>query len=202
VLKNFFPSVHRQWRAFGPRNSRLPISTNVEIMWKISPPRFGRQTSGWPQLLPKCPGVPLRCAPRICWLTQRMCETRAGLSTNGVEGASEKCAKGFTAVHTRFTVFPHGHRSFCAQGLAAFSRIERANARLVCLPHALSTARFRARELVDTERIGADQQTLALHENCHSFELRAIGRVDAVGRAPVPFAVEAKEPALISGAAD
>src|SRR5271156_4464043 len=116
----------------------------------------------------------------------------AGLSPIGPTGASEKCAKGLTGVHTPCTAFPQAPilcNSAC-QGVFVrqFPRNFRA-CTLLCTGSIQIALRIiplllrffiRTVEFVDTQRVTSDDQTVLLDENRICFEPRSCGRVDQV----------------------
>ena len=114
----------------------------------------------------------------------------AGLSPIGPTGASEKCAKGFTAVHMPCTAFPQA-LLLCNSAARAnlrgnFSQNFQARAPLCTafIQIALRIIRLLLIffigpfELVDAQRVASDDQAVLLDENRVGFEPRSRRRIN------------------------
>src|SRR5580698_8538285 len=105
ALKKPFPGIRRS--SHRKRKSHPAISTDVNKLWKAGPfSSFFRLRESCPYrsvlLSPGAPCAALQnCRPLVPPLSDS-----AGLSPIERDGASEKCAKAFTGVHTPCTVFP------------------------------------------------------------------------------------------------
>ena len=114
----------------------------------------------------------------------------AGLSPIGPTGASEKCAKGFTGVHTSFTAFPQAQLLCKLASESEFAREFSQNfqARVPLCTGFIQIALRIIRllliffigplELVDAQRVASDDQTVLLDENRIGFEPRSGGRIN------------------------
>jgi hypothetical protein len=116
----------------------------------------------------------------------------AGLSPIGPTGASEKCAKGLTVVHTPCTAFPQAPLLCNSACQGAFPR-EFSHNFQVCTLLYTNFLQIALRiilllliffigpfELVDAQRVASNDQTVLLDENRICFEPRTCGRVDQV----------------------
>src|SRR5580693_6076430 len=99
------------------------ISTDVNKLWKAGPfSSFFRLRESCPyRSVLLSPGAP-RAALQNCRPLVPLLSDSAGLSPIGWNGASEKCAKAFTGVHTPCTVFPQAQFLCNSTGEHAFAR--------------------------------------------------------------------------------
>jgi hypothetical protein len=136
------------------------------------------------------PWRPVRGLNGIAGPSNLLLSDSAGLSPIGPTGASEKCAKGFTAVHMPCTAFPQALLLCNFAGQSEFVRdfLQKFQARepLCTAFHqiALRIIRLLLRffigpvEFVDAQRVASDDQTVLFDENRVGLEPRSRGSIN------------------------
>src|SRR5579863_7619100 len=141
----------------------------------------------------------------ICRPLEQPSSDSAGLSPIGTNGASEKCAKGISAVHTSFTVFPQApflcnapkEHSFSPN----FSHNFRARTELCTGAGQIALRIFHLflrffigpRELIDAQRVASDDQAVLFDQDRVRFQARFLRRIDFVGGAAIPLFVKMQQ---------